>query len=124
MCPASAEWVSKLHLYWGDGDQSAREELIPLVYGELRRIARRYLWQERPDRAVQGADPVHQPYLRRLHEEPPQSQSRTHFFGVAAHAQLMTHIFVNHARSPLPAKRRTVARAWLHRELKQKEATK
>src|ERR1700732_4944078 len=103
MCPASAERVSELLLNWGHGDQNAREELIPLVYAELRRIARRYLWQERPDHTLQSGALVHEAYLRLLHEEPPQWQNRAHFFGVAA--QLMRHILVDHARSRLAAKR-------------------
>src|ERR1700675_3534027 len=103
MCPASAERVNELLLNWGHGDPNAREELIPLVYGELRRIARRYLWQERPDHTLQSGALVHEAYLRLLHEKPPQWQNRAHFFGVAA--QLMRHILVDHARSRLAAKR-------------------
>ena len=103
MCPASAERVSELLLNWGHGDQSAREELIPLVYVELRRIARRYLWKERPDHTLQSGALVHEAYLHLLHEEPPQWQNRAHFFGFAA--QLMRHILVDHARNRLAAKR-------------------
>jgi hypothetical protein len=84
MCPAPAERVSVLLLNWGQGDQNAQEELIPLVYGELRRIARRYLWQERPDHTLQSGAVVHEAYLRLLHEKPPQWQNRAHFCGVAA----------------------------------------
>jgi hypothetical protein len=54
MCPASAERVNELLHNWGHGDQSAREELIPLVYAELRRFARRYLCQERLDHTLQS----------------------------------------------------------------------
>lgn len=122
MYPTSAERVIKLQLNWWHGDQNAREEPIPMVYAELRRLARRHLWQERPDLALQSVGPVHEPYLRRLHVEPAQWQSRAHFYGVAAHAQLMRDIHVDRARSSLPSKRGAVARAWLHRELKQKEA--
>jgi RNA polymerase sigma factor (TIGR02999 family) len=103
MCPASAERVSELLLNWGHGDQSAREELIPLVYVELRRIARRYLWKERPDHTLQSGALVHEAYLHLLHEEPPQWQNRAHFFGFAA--QLMRHILVDHARGRFAAKR-------------------
>jgi len=103
MCPASAARVSELLLNWGQGDQGAREELIPLVYAELRRIARRYLWQERPDHTLQSGALVHEAYLRLTHDEPPQWQNRAHFFGVAA--QLMRHILVDHARSRLAVKR-------------------
>jgi hypothetical protein len=124
MCPTSAERVIKLHLNGWHGDQNAREELIPLLCAELRRLARRYLWLERPDRAFQNGGPVHAPCLRPLHEGPPQWQSRAHFSGIAANTQLMREILVDRARSPLPAKRGAVARAWLQRELKQKEASK
>ncbi|HEV7968948.1 MAG TPA: sigma-70 family RNA polymerase sigma factor [Candidatus Acidoferrales bacterium] len=103
MCPASAERVNELLLNWGQGDQNAREELIPLVYAELRRIARRYLWQERPDHTLQSGALVHEAYLRLLHDKAPQWQNRAHFFGVAA--QLMRHILVDHARGRLAAKR-------------------
>src|SRR5216684_7425620 len=103
MCPASAARVSELLLNWGHGDQKAREELIPLVYAELRRIARRYLWQERPDHTLQSGALVHEAYLRLIRDKPPQWQNRAHFFGVAA--QLMRHILVDHARSRLAAKR-------------------
>jgi len=99
MCPASAERVSELLFNWGHGDQSAREELIPLVYVELRR----YLWKERPDHTLQSGALVHEAYLHLLHEEPPQWQNRAHFFGFAA--QLMRHILVDHARGRLAAKR-------------------
>lgn len=102
MCPA-AERVSVLLLNWGQGDPNARDELIPLVYAELRRIARRYLWQERPDHTLQSGALVHEAYLRLVHEKPPQWQNRAHFFGVAA--QLMRHILVDHARRRLAAKR-------------------
>jgi RNA polymerase sigma factor (TIGR02999 family) len=103
MCPASAERVSELLLNWGHGDQNAREELIPLVYGELRRIARRYLWQERPDQTHESEALVHEAYLRLLHDIPAPWQNRSHFFGVAA--QMMRHILVDHARSGLATKR-------------------
>lgn len=95
--------VSQLLVNWGHGDQEAREALIPLVYEELRRLARRYLWRERPDHTLQSAALVHEAYLRLVHQEPPQWQNRAHFFGVAA--QLMRHILVDHARNRLAAKR-------------------
>jgi RNA polymerase sigma factor (TIGR02999 family) len=95
--------VSQLLINWGHGDQEAREALIPLVYEELRRLARRYLWRERPDHTLQSAALVHEAYLRLVRQEPPQWQNRAHFFGVAA--QLMRHILVDHARNRLAAKR-------------------
>ena len=103
MCPASSGRVSKLLINWGQGDLDAREALIPLVYGELRRVARRYLGRERPDHTLQSAALVHEAYLRLVHKEPPQWQNRAHFFSVAA--QLMRHLLVDHARSRRAAKR-------------------
>src|ERR1700736_3204495 len=103
MCPASAERVSEMLLNWGHGDQNAREELIALVYSELRRIARRYLWRERPDHTLQSGALVNEAYLRLLREKHPKWQNRAHFFGVAA--QLMRQILVDHARTRLAAKR-------------------
>jgi RNA polymerase sigma factor (TIGR02999 family) len=98
-----AAQVSKLLVNWGHGDQDAREALIPLVYDELRRLARRYLGRERPDHTLQSAALVHEAYLRLVRQEPPQWQNRAHFFGVAA--QLMRHILVDHARNRRAAKR-------------------
>ena len=103
MYPASSERVSKLLLNWGQGDQGAREALIPLVYDELRRLARRYLRRERPDHTLQSAALVNEAYLRLIRQEHPQWQNRAHFFGVAA--QLMRHILVDHARNRAAAKR-------------------
>jgi RNA polymerase sigma factor (TIGR02999 family) len=103
VCPFSSEQVSKLLDDWGQGDQDAREALIPLVYDELRRLARRHLRRERPDHTLQSAALVHEAYLRMVHQEPLQWQNRAHFFGVAA--QMMRHILVDHARGRLAAKR-------------------
>ena len=103
MYPASSERVSKLLLNWGQGDQGAREALIPLVYDELRRLARRYLRRERPDHTLQSAALVNEAYLRLVRQDQPQWQNRAHFFGVAA--QLMRHILVDHARNRAAAKR-------------------
>jgi RNA polymerase sigma factor (TIGR02999 family) len=103
LSPVSSEHVSKLLANWGRGDQDARDALIPLVYGELRRVARRYLRRERPDHTLQSAALVHEAYLRLVNQEAPEWQSRAHFFGVAA--QLMRHILVDHARKRRAAKR-------------------
>lgn len=103
MCPSSSARVTELLANWGRGDQHAREALIPLVYDELRRIARRYLRRERPDHTLQSAALVNEAYLRLAHHEALQSQNRAHFFGVAA--QVMRHILVDHARNRFAAKR-------------------
>jgi RNA polymerase sigma factor (TIGR02999 family) len=103
MCPASSARVSVLLANWGHGDQEAREALVPLVYGELRRIARHRLWHERPDHSLESAALVHEAYLRLVQQQPPEWQNRAHFFGVAA--QLMRQILVDHARHRRAAKR-------------------
>ena len=99
----SSSRVSQLLRNWGDGDQRARDALIPLVYGELRRLARRHLRGERPDHTLQSAALVNEAYLRLIQREQPQWENRAHFFGVAA--QIMRHILVDHARNRRAAKR-------------------
>jgi RNA polymerase sigma factor (TIGR02999 family) len=76
---------------------------MPLVYDELRRIARRHLWRQRPNHTLQSAALVNEAYLRLVRQESPQWQNRAHFFGVAA--QAMRQILVDYARSRLAAKR-------------------
>jgi len=103
VCPDSSTRINRLLVDWGHGDEEAWEELIPVVYEELRRIARRHLRRERPDHTLQSAALVNEAYLRLVRQEAPQWQNRAHFFGVAA--QLMRHILVDHARNRLAAKR-------------------
>lgn len=95
--------VSELLINWGRGDSGAREALIPLVYDELRRIARRRLRGERPDHTLQSAALVNEAYVRLIDLKSPPWQNRAHFFGVAA--RVMRHILVDHARNRLAAKR-------------------
>jgi RNA polymerase sigma factor (TIGR02999 family) len=95
--------VSELLINWGRGDAGAREALIPLVYDELRRIARRRLRGERPDHTLQSAALVNEAYVRLIDLKSPPWQNRAHFFGVAA--RVMRHILVDHARNRLAAKR-------------------
>ena len=99
----SAHRVTELLVQWGQGDSNAREQLIPLIYGELRRVARHYLRRERPDHTLQSGALVHEAYLRLVGEHSPQWEGRAHFFGVAA--QVMRHILVDHARRRAAAKR-------------------
>lgn len=103
MCAESSTRINRLLADWGHGNEEAREALIPVVYDELRRVARRHLWRERPDHTLQSAALVNEAYLRLVRQEPPQWQNRAHFFGVAA--QMMRHILVDHARKRLAAKR-------------------
>ena len=103
MSPAPSIRINQLLADWRRGDQQARDELIPVVYDELRRLARLRLRNERPDHTLQSAALVNEAYLRLARQDAPQWQNRAHFFGVAA--QLMRHILVDHARNRLAAKR-------------------
>jgi RNA polymerase sigma factor (TIGR02999 family) len=103
VCAESSTQINRLLADWGRGNEEAREALIPVVYDELRRLARRHLWRERPDHPLQSAALVNEAYLRLVRQEAPQWQNRAHFFGVAA--QLMRHILVDHARNRRAAKR-------------------
>jgi RNA polymerase sigma-70 factor, ECF subfamily len=78
------------------GDQAALDALLPLVYGELRRLADHYLRGERPDHTLQATALVHEAYLRLVGQTSIDWQNRAHFFSVAA--QVMRHILVDHAR--------------------------
>ncbi len=79
-----------------NGDSSAPEELLPLVYDELRKLASGYLKNERPDHTLQATALVHEAYLRLVDWEKVSWQNRAHFFAVSA--QVMRHILVDHAR--------------------------
>src|SRR5215471_4623428 len=103
MCPASSSGVTQLLINWGQGDKHAREALIPLVYQELRRLARHRLRGERPEHTLQSAALVNEAYLRLVGQDALQLQNRAHFFGVAA--QLMRNILVDYARTHRAAKR-------------------
>ena len=95
--------VTELLVRWRGGDKEALDSLMPLVYGELRRIAQHYLNNERPDHTLQGTALVHEAYVRLAHQDLPQWQNRAHFFAVAA--QLMRQILVDYARSHRASKR-------------------
>ncbi|MGA3040273.1 MAG: sigma-70 family RNA polymerase sigma factor [Bryobacteraceae bacterium] len=90
------EDISMLLRAWSDGDQSALEKLTPFVYGELRRLASRYLKRERPGHSLQTTALVNEAYLRLVDYERMQWQDRAHFFAVSA--QVMRRILVEHAR--------------------------
>jgi RNA polymerase sigma-70 factor (ECF subfamily) len=95
--------VSRLLRAWGNGDLQARDELIPVVYHELRRRAAGYLRRERPDHTLQPTALVHEAYVRLIGQHRVVWQNRAHFFGVAS--QMMRRILVDHARERQAAKR-------------------
>src|SRR5258707_7611881 len=88
--------ISKLRRAWSDGDQSALDRLTPIVYDELRRLARRYMKRERPGHSLQTTALVNEAYMRLVDYERMQWQDRAHFFAVSA--QLMRRILVDYAR--------------------------
>jgi RNA polymerase sigma-70 factor (ECF subfamily) len=94
--------VTRLLLKWTEGDKQALEDLLPLVYDELRRLAKSYLQRERPGHTLQSTALVHEAYMR-LVDQNVSWQSRAHFFGIAA--QMMRRILVDHARGKNAAKR-------------------
>jgi RNA polymerase sigma factor (TIGR02999 family) len=95
--------VTELLVRWRAGDQHALEALIPLVYKELRDIARRQLRNERPGHTLQSAALVNEAYLRLLDQRPFDTENRAHFLAVAS--RLMRQILVDYARSHGAAKR-------------------
>ena len=95
--------VTLLLLAWKQGDQSALDRLIPLVYSELHRMAERYLRGERAGHTLQPTAIVNEAYLRLLGRQGADWQNRAHFFAVAA--QSMRRILVEHARRRATKKR-------------------
>ncbi len=95
--------VTQLLADWRNGDHSALNQLLPLVYDELRRLANSYLNRERPDHTLQATALVHEAYLRLVDQRGTSWENRAHFFGVAA--SLMREILVDHARRRNAAKR-------------------
>jgi RNA polymerase sigma-70 factor, ECF subfamily len=82
---------------WSQGDESARERLIPLLYDELHRLARRCMRQERPDHTLQATALVNEAYLRLIDVNRVEWRNRTHFLALAA--QMMRRILIEFARS-------------------------
>jgi len=95
--------VSELIVRWKAGDEEALQALIPLVYKELRDIARHHLQRERPGHTLQSAALVHEAYLRLIDQRPFDTENRAHFLAVAS--RLMRQILVDYARSHGAAKR-------------------
>lgn len=95
--------VTRLLLDWSQGDQTAFDLLMPLVYDELRALADRSLRRERSGHTLQGTALVHEAYLRLIDQRRVRWQDRAHFFAVAA--QVMRRILVDHARRHGAAKR-------------------
>lgn len=103
MNDTSPKGVTQLLVAWSDGDAAARDELMPLVYEELRRLAHRYMGRERIGHTLQTSGLVNEAYLRLIDQSKVEWQNRAHFFGIAA--QMMRRILVDYARSRGYAKR-------------------
>ena len=95
--------VTALLIEMAKGNQAAQEKLVPLVYDELKKLARRYMRRERADHTLQTTALVHEAYLKLVRQESPNWQGRAQFFGIAA--QLMRRILIDHARRHLREKR-------------------
>lgn len=95
--------VTRLLSDWSNGDRQALDELLPLVYDELRHLASAYLRRERDGHTLQSTALVHEAFLRLVNQHDVQWQGRAHFFGIAA--QMIRRILVDHARAQRALKR-------------------
>jgi RNA polymerase sigma factor (TIGR02999 family) len=100
--PSNAQ-ITQLLIAWSDGNRDAVEGLLPLVYGELRRLAARYLRHEASGHTLQPTALVHEAYMRLIDQRRVRWRNRAHFFGIAA--EIMRRILVDHARSQGAQKR-------------------
>jgi RNA polymerase sigma factor (TIGR02999 family) len=94
---AAPDGVTQLLINWRNGDKAALDQLTPLVYEELRRLARGFMGRERNNHTLQTSALINEAYLKLVDQDETNWQNRAHFFAVAA--QIMRHILVDHARS-------------------------
>jgi RNA polymerase sigma factor (TIGR02999 family) len=99
----AAQDITQLLLAWGAGDRAALDELMPLVHGELRKLARNYMRNQRPDHTLQTTALVNEAYLRLIDSSRVNWQNRNHFFAISA--QLMRRVLVDFARARNSIKR-------------------
>ena len=99
----ASEQITLLLVDWSKGDRQALEQLMPLVYDELRRMAHNHLRRQPLNHTFQTTELIHEAYLKLAKNDAPNWQNRAHFFGVAAKA--MRHILVDYARSKQSQKR-------------------
>src|SRR5215469_12636376 len=95
--------ITELLNRWSQGDKRALDEVMPLVYEDLRRLSQYYLQDERPGHTLQSTALVHEVYLRLCGQQEPDWTGRAHFFAVAA--KMIRRILVDHARQKSAAKR-------------------
>ncbi len=103
MAPERAEEITGLLAAWHGGEDEALQRLIPVVYPELRRIARRHLKRRSPDHTLESAALANEAYLKLIQARGLHCENRSHFFAVCA--QMIRHILVDHARKQQSAKR-------------------
>ena len=99
----SPNQVTQLLIAWGNGDQAALDQLMPLVYSELHRLAHRHIKKERPGHTLQTSALLNEAFLRLVDQRDVHWHGRAHFFSIAA--QMMRRILVDYARSRRYAKR-------------------
>ncbi len=99
----SPHQITKLLNDWRNGNPAALEQLMPLVYAELRKLARRHMQRQNPNHTLQTTALIHEAYLRLAGDSRKQWENRAQFYGVAAKA--MRHVLVDHARARQAAKR-------------------
>lgn len=95
--------ITQLLMNWSQGDKASLDQLVPLVYPELRRLAKRHMSRENPGHTLQTSALINEAYLKLVDQQNVEWQNRAHFFAVAA--QVMRHILVDHARTRNYAKR-------------------
>lgn len=100
---SSSPNITELLLAWGEGDEAALEQLIPLVYQELHRLARHYMRQEQPGHTLETTALINEAYLRLVDSNRMHWQNRSHFYALCARA--MRRILIDHAKSRHRAKR-------------------
>ena len=103
MLNVASQQITLLLVDWSRGNEFALEQLMPLVYDELRRMARRYMRRQPSGHTFQTTELIHEAYLKIAGQNEHDWQNRAHFFGVAA--QAMRHILVDYARSKNSLKR-------------------
>jgi RNA polymerase sigma factor (TIGR02999 family) len=103
MSNVSSHQITLLLVNWSGGDEFALEQLMPLVYDELRQMARRHIRRQPSGHTFQSTELIHEAYLKIAGQDEHKWQNRAHFFGVAA--QAMRHILVDYARSKQSQKR-------------------
>ncbi len=100
---ADSENVTQLLQDWSAGNERALEELLPLIYNELRQLAHNFLYRERPGHTLQTTALVHEAYLKLIDQKDARWQNRSHFFAIAA--QAMRRILIDSARRHAAMKR-------------------